>query len=198
MGNTFASDSSARIPSELRLDFEAEDRCSFRRPVALRHKQKSVYSFALHGELWGARMNALVALGTRYPMVTEGIAFTSIVLAAGFAAYYDVKLYDLKQRRRRRARLFDTARRFLFPYLLPALCIAVFAAYSFSALVIIPYFPGSEAFCKLHDPVCRASINPEANQVYSMIGVLIAATLALVYVALTVWRRFLNRPIAVY
>jgi hypothetical protein len=143
-------------------------------------------------------MNALIALGTRNPTVTEGLAITSIVLAAGFAAYYDVKLYDLKQRRRRRARLLEAGRRFLFPYLLPALLIAGFTAYSFSALVIIPYFPGSEAFCKLHDPTCRANINPEANQVFSMIGVLIAAMLALIYIALIVWRRFLNRPIAVY
>jgi hypothetical protein len=143
-------------------------------------------------------MNALIALGTRNPTVTEGLAIAAIVVAAGLAAYYDVKLYDLKQRRRRRARLLDTARRFLFPYLLPALLIAGFAAYSFSALIIIPYFPGSVAFCRLHDPLCRARINPEANQFYSMIGVAIAAMLALSYIALTVWRRFLNRPIAVY
>ena len=143
-------------------------------------------------------MNALITLGTRNPTVTEGIAVALIVLAAGLAAYFDVKLYDVKLRRRRRARLFDTFRRFLFPYLLPALLIAGFAAYSFSALIIIPYYPGSAAVCHLHDPVCRARINPEANQVFSMIGVGIAAVLALVYMGLTVWRRLSNRPISVY
>jgi len=143
-------------------------------------------------------MNALVALGIRNPMVTEGIAIALIVLAAGLASYYDVKLYDVKPRRRRRTRLLDVLRRFLFPYLLPALVIAGFAAYSFSALVIIPYYPGSAAVCHLHDPDCRARINPEANQVFSMIGVGIAAILALSYVGLTAWRRISNRPISVY
>ncbi|ARN81914.1 hypothetical protein DSM21852_12530 [Methylocystis bryophila] len=131
-------------------------------------------------------------------MVTEGLAILVIVLAAALAAYYDVKIYDAKMRRRRRARLLDAARRFLFPYLLPSLVIAGFAAYSFSTLVIIPYYPGSAAVCRLHDPICRARINPDANQLYSMIGIAIACVLALFYIALTVWRRYLNRPIAVY
>ena len=143
-------------------------------------------------------MNALIALGTRNPMVTEGIAIALIVLAAALGSYYDVKLYDAKLRGRRKFRLLDCAWRFLYPYLLPALVIAGFAAYSFSTLIIIPYYPGSAAVCHLHDPDCRARINPEANQVFSMIGVGIAAMLALSYLALTVWRRFLNRPIAVY
>ena len=39
-------------------------------------------------------MNALIALGTRNPTVTEGMAIALIVLAAALAAYYDVKLYD--------------------------------------------------------------------------------------------------------
>ena len=143
-------------------------------------------------------MHALIALGTRNPLVTEGIAIAVIVLAAGLASHYDVKLYDGKLRRRRRFRLLDWFWRLLFPYLLPALLIAGFAAYSFSTLIIIPYYPGSAAVCHLHDPQCRARINPEANQVYSMIGVGIAAMLALSYLALTVWRRLSNRPISVY
>ena len=143
-------------------------------------------------------MNALIALGTRNPTVTEGMAIALIVLVAGLASFYDVKLYDVNLRRRRRFRLLDWIWRFLFPYLFPALLIAGFAAYSFSALVIIPYYPGSAAVCRLHDPLCHARINPEANQVFSMIGVATAAILALLYVALTAWRRISNRPISVY
>ncbi|HTO79838.1 MAG TPA: hypothetical protein VMJ31_08710 [Methylocystis sp.] len=143
-------------------------------------------------------MQALIALGTRNPLLTEGIAIAVIVLAAGLASYYDVKLYDGKLRRRRRFRLLDWFWRLLFPYLLPALLIAGFAAYSFSTLIIIPYYPGSAAVCRLHDPQCRARINPEANQVYSMVGVGIAAVLALSYTGFTAWRRISNRPISVY
>ena len=109
-----------------------------------------------------------------------------------------MKLYDGKLRRRRRFRLLDWFWRLLFPYLLPAVLIAGFAAYSFSTLIIIPYYPGSAAVCHLHDPQCRARINPEANQVYSMVGVGIAAVLALSYIGFTAWRRISNRPISVY
>jgi len=143
-------------------------------------------------------MNALVAMAVKHPFVPVGMTIASIVLAAAVACYYDVKLYEVKLRRRRRFRILDWIWRFLFFYLLPALLIAGFAAYSFSTLVIIPYYPGSAAVCHLHDPECRARINPEANQLYSMVGLAIAAALALVYLALVVWRRLSNRPISVY
>jgi hypothetical protein len=126
-------------------------------------------------------------------MVTEGLAIMAIVLAAALATYLDVTM-----RRRRRFRYTELAGRFLFPYLLPALLIAAFAAYSFSALVIIPYYPGSPSLCGLHDPACRARINPEANQFYSMIGIAIACALALGYLALLAWRRISSRPVPVY
>ncbi len=126
-------------------------------------------------------------------MVTEGLAIVVILLAAALATYFDVT-----KPRRRRLRYTELAWRFLFLYLLPALVIAAFAAYSFSALVIIPYYPGSPTLCGLHDPACRARINPEANQLYSMIGIAIACALALGYLALVAWRRISSRPVPVY
>ena len=138
-------------------------------------------------------MHALVALGIKYPFVPVGLTIALIVLAAGVAAYYDLKL-----RRRRKIRPLDLLSRFVFPYLLPALAIAAVVAYAFSTFVIIPYYPGSTEVCHLHDPECRARIDPVANQLYSIMGLALALVPALLYLALVVWRRSVNRPYSVY
>ena len=138
-------------------------------------------------------MNALVALGVKYPFVPVGLTIAIIVLAAGAAAYYDLKL-----RRKRKIWPLDWLSRLIFPYLLPALVIAAVVAYSFSTFVIIPYYPGSTELCHLHDPECRARIDPVGNQLYSMLGLALALVPSLLYLALVVWRRVLNRPYSVY
>ncbi len=138
-------------------------------------------------------MHALVALGIKYPFVPVGLTIALIVLAAGVAAFYDLKL-----RRRRKIGPLDWLWRFAFLYLLPALVIAGVVAYSFSTFVIIPYHPGSTALCHMHDPVCRARIDPVGNQIYSMIGLALALVPALLYLAVVVWRRGVNRPYSVY
>jgi hypothetical protein len=138
-------------------------------------------------------MHALVALGIKYPFVPVGLTIAIIVAAAGAAAYYDLKL-----RRRRKIRPLDLLWRFVFPYLLPALAIAAVVAYAFSTFVIIPYHPGSKELCHLHDPECQANIDPVGNQIYSIIGLALALVPALIYLALVVWRRSVNRPYSVY
>jgi hypothetical protein len=113
-----------------------------------------------------------------------GLAVGPVLLAAAAATYV-----ELRARPKRGRRLVEIAWRFAAYYAVPGMVLGAFAAYCFSTLILIPYFPGSPSVCHRHDKACLARVDPELNRLASLAGLAGSDLLAVGYIAVVAWRR---------
>ncbi len=120
------------------------------------------------------------------PEVIVGFMIGLVICATAVAALLE---FTAKRRKDPSLRVWGCLGSFIFIYGVPAVLLGVFAAYCFTAFVLVPYFPASISDCDLRDRACVARIDRAAHEAALKVGLAAIELLALAYIGFAAWWR---------